>query len=82
MGFSTAAASAVVALLIGMTVARPAAMCAAKLGGSMASAPPERRAAIGVEIAVLRRRSAVFGTAVALLLVLAAAGMSVARYLG
>jgi uncharacterized membrane protein len=81
MGFSTAAASALVAMLLGMLVSRPAAMRAAKLGGSMANAPAERRSAIVAEIAVLRRRSAVFGTAVALLLVLAAAGMSVARYL-
>ena len=82
IGFSTAATSALAALLLGMLVSRPAAMRAAKLGGSMAGAPAERRAEIGAQIAVLRRRSAVFGTAVAILLLFAAAGMSVARYLG
>jgi uncharacterized membrane protein len=81
-GFSTAAASALVALLLGMLVSRPAAMRAARLGSTMASAPPERRPEIAAEIGVLRRRSALFGTVVAVLLVIAAAGMSVARYLG
>jgi uncharacterized membrane protein len=81
MGFGTAAASALVALVLGLLVSRPAAVRAAKLAGTMAGAPAERRSQIGAEIAVLRRRSAVFGRAVALLLVLAAAGMSVARYL-
>jgi uncharacterized membrane protein len=82
MGFSTAGGSALVALLLGMLVARPAAMRAARLGGTMAAAPAERRSEIAAEVAVLRRRSAVFGTATAVLLLLAAAGMSVARYLG
>ena len=79
--FGFAAALAVLALLLGMMVARPAAMRAAQLGGSMASAPPEKRPEIAAQIAVLRRRSAIFGTTVAILLLLAAAGMSVARYL-
>ena len=81
IGFSTAATSALLAFLLGMLVARPAAMRAARLGGSMASAPAERRPQIVAEVAALRRRSAVFGTAVAVLLLLAASGMSVARYL-
>jgi hypothetical protein len=65
-----------------MLVSRPAAMRAAKLGATIASATAERRAHIAAEVAVLRRRSAMAGTAAATLLVLAAAVMSVARYLG
>jgi uncharacterized membrane protein len=82
MGFGTAGGSALAAFLLGVLVARPAAMRAARLGGTMSGAPPEHRPGIAAEIAVLRRRSAVFGTATAVLLLLAAAGMSVARYLG
>jgi hypothetical protein len=81
MGFGTAAGAAILALLLGMLVSRPAAMRAAQLGGTIASAPPERRGEIAAQVAALRRRSALFGTIVASLLVLAAAGMSVARYL-
>src|SRR3981081_3466794 len=44
VGFATAGTSAILALILGMAVSRPAAMRAAKLGGTMASAAPERRA--------------------------------------
>jgi uncharacterized membrane protein len=81
-GFATAGTMAIVAFLLGMAVSRPAAVRAARLGAAMSTTPPERRAEVGAQIATLRRRSAVFGTLVAALLVLAAAGMSVARYLG
>jgi uncharacterized membrane protein len=81
-GFATAGTSAILAFLLGVLVSRPAAMRAAKLGGTLASVTAERRAQIVSEVAVLRRRSAMAGTAAAALLVLAAAGMSVARYLG
>lgn len=81
-GFAAAGTSAILAFLVGALVSRPAAMRAAKLGATMASATAERRAQLAAEVAVLRRRSAVAGTVAAGLLVLAAAGMSVARYLG
>lgn len=81
-GFVAAGTSAIAAFLLGMLVSRPAAMRAATLGATMATATAERRAQLAADVAVLRRRSAVAGTGVAALLVLAAAGMSVARYLG
>jgi hypothetical protein len=79
--FATAGASAIVAFLVSLLVARPAAIRSAQLGGAIASAPVEQRAVLGVEVAKLRRRNAVSSTIVVVLLVLAAAGMSVARYL-
>jgi hypothetical protein len=81
LGFTTAGVTAIVAFALGMAISRPAAMRAAQIGGSMASAPAERRAELAAEMEKLRRRSALFGTVVAVLLALAAAGMSVARYL-
>jgi hypothetical protein len=82
LGFASAGTTAIVGFLLGMGVSRPAAIRAAQLGATMGSVAAERRAQIAAEVAVLRRRSAVVGTAVAALLALAAAGMSVARYLG
>jgi len=76
----SAAAAAVTALLIGVLVGRPTAARAAKLGGAVASAPPEQRDALARELATLRRRSGRAGAAASTLLVLAAAGMAIARY--
>ena len=81
LGFATAGMSAIVAFLLGMLIGRPAAMRAAMLGGTIASAASERRAELVEEVERLRRRSAVAGTVVAVLLAFAAAGMAVARYL-
>ena len=80
-GFTTAGTSAILAFLLGALVSRPAMQRAGRLGATLATVTAERRAEITAQIAVLRRRGAVAGTAVAALLVLAAAGMSVARYL-
>lgn len=79
--FATAGASAILAFLVSLLVARPAALKSAQLGGSLASVPEDQRAALGAELAKLRRRNAVSSTTVVILLVFAAAGMSVARYL-
>ena len=78
--FGLAGSAAIVAFLLGIFVARPAAARSGKLTGSLASAPEEQRARITSEVATLRRRGAV-ATAVAVsLLVLSAAGMAIARY--
>src|SRR3954468_21694072 len=81
MGFSTAGLSAIVAFVLGTMIVRPAAMGAARIGASIASAPPEQRGQLSAEVARLGKRSAIGGTIVAALLVLAAAGMAMARYL-
>jgi len=79
--YGSAGIAAIVAFLISLLIARPAAVKAAQLGGSLASAPPEQRAALGAQLASLRRRNAISSAIVLALLIFAAAGMSVARYL-
>lgn len=76
-------AAAIVAFVLSLLVARPAAVRSASLGASLAGMPEgEPRAAVARELAALRRRTTIAShTAVALLL-LAAAAMAVARYLG
>lgn len=79
--YASAGAAAIIAFAISLLIARPAAVKAARLGGSLASAPPEQRATLGAQVVTLRRRNTVSSTIVLALLVFAAAGMSVARYL-
>lgn len=74
--------AAIAAFLVSLIVARPAAARAGELGASMANAPAEQRAALGEEIDRLRRRSGRSSVAAMVLLIGAAAGMAVARYLG
>jgi len=80
--YAAAGAASVVAFLISLLIARPAAVKAAQLGGSLANAPENQRATLGAQLASLRRRNAVSSAIVLALLIFAAAGMSVARYLG
>ena len=80
-GYVVAATSAIVALLIGLFVGRPAAARGGQIAAEMAMAPADRRESLAAEAARLRRRSMVAGTVTTVLLVLAAAGMAVARYL-
>jgi uncharacterized membrane protein len=79
--FAIGGTAATLALLIGMTVARPAATRAATLSASIASAPADQRANLAAEVARLRRRGSVAGTVVLVLLVVGAGAMAVARYL-
>ena len=74
--------AALLAFLLSIVVARPAALRAGQLGASMASVPEEERAARAAEVERLRRRSAVASVAAMVFLVGAAAGMAVARYVG
>ena len=78
--FATAGALAIIAFLIGVLVARPAAVRAAQLGGKLEGASPAEREAFTTELARLRARNATSMTIVAVLLVLGAAGMAIARY--
>jgi uncharacterized membrane protein len=80
--FLWSGAAALVAFLAGLLVVRPAGERAARLGASLAALPESERTARAQEIERLRRRSGVAGTVVVLLLLGAAAGMAVARYLG
>jgi uncharacterized membrane protein len=74
--------AAVGAFLVSILVARPAAVRSGQLSASLASVPDVQRAARAAEIEHLRRRSGLAGTIAMVLLVSAAIGMAVARYLG
>lgn len=79
--FAAAGAATTVAFLLALLISRPSAMRAGQLGREIAAAPEGSRATLVTEQAALQRRSAVAGAAATTLLVLGAAGMSVARYL-
>lgn len=80
-GFAIGGASALLAFLIGIIVMRPAMMRSMKLMASMASAPPDQRAALSAEIQRLRDRGTRQGNVVAVMLLFTLAAMAVARYL-
>jgi len=74
--------AAIVAFLLSLVVARPAALRAGQLGAAMASLPVEQRAVRGAELERLKRRAGLASIVTMVLLIGAAAGMAVARYLG
>jgi uncharacterized membrane protein len=71
---------AIVSLLLGVIVSRPAAMRMMQLSRMVASAETDRQR-LGDEIRKLQRRAASSSTIAIALLLLSAAGMAVARYL-
>lgn len=71
---------AILAFIIGMAVARPAGIRIGQLARSMVSDQGSKQL-VADEIARLQRRATVSGYVVVTLLLLAAAGMAVARYL-
>lgn len=78
--FAVSGTVAIVAFLIGIVVARPGAAKMTKLS-QIAVSDEINRDRIKAEIAALQKRVAMSSTIVVILLVLAAAGMAVARYL-
>jgi uncharacterized membrane protein len=74
--------AAVAAFLLSLLVARPAMLRAGQLGASMASLPDEQRPGRVAELEKLRRRSGLASISATVLLISAAAGMAVARYMG
>jgi uncharacterized membrane protein len=75
--------AAIVAFIVGMLLARPAGVRAGVLGQRLATTTDEAaRAALSAEMERMRRRAVIGGTISLALLVLSAAGMSVARYMG
>ena len=74
--------AAVIAFLLSLFVSRPAAVRIGQLSASMATLPEADRAARAGEVERLKRRSGLSGTVAMILLVGAAVGMAVARYLG
>jgi uncharacterized membrane protein len=80
-GYTVSAVAAVLALLLGVFVGRPTGQRAGQLGARMANAPAEERAQLAAELAALRRRGSISGGVTTALLLIAAGGMAVARYL-
>jgi uncharacterized membrane protein len=74
--------AAVIAFLLSLLVARPAMVRMGQISASMATMPEAERGARSAEIGRLRRRSSVASIAATALLLGAAIGMAVARYLG
>ena len=81
--FSIAGGLAIVAFAVGMTLVRPAMMKAGALGQQMSAASDDAtRQRIAADMAATRKRGATGNVIVLVLLLLAALGMSVARYMG
>lgn len=79
--FTSAGGVAIIAFLIGFTVSRPAGAETGRLAARMATVTdPAERQAIADRIAILQRRNNLAGRVVAILVLLAAAGMAIARY--
>jgi uncharacterized membrane protein len=79
-GYAISGLIAFVAFLIGMLVARPATVRMAKLQHSAASDQTSKQM-IQTEIKALQSRAAMAGTVVMVMLLLAAAGMAISRYM-
>lgn len=74
--------AAIVGFLVGVLVGRPAAMRAARLGATLSTATdPAERAALMARLEGPRRVGTIASTLSVALVILAAAGMAVARYL-
>lgn len=71
----------VLALILGLAIVRPTMMRTGRLMAEMAGADDARRSALQGELAALRQRSTAMQRLVTWMLILAAAGMAVARYL-
>lgn len=78
--FAWSGAAAIIAFLASLGVARPATVRAMKLTASIATAPDSAREGITAQLAALRRRAMIASNISVALVVLAAAGMSIARY--
>ena len=79
-GFAISALLAIVGFIIGLSVVRPATVKAAKLQQTAASDQTSKELIQG-EIRKLQARAAMAGKLVIVLLLLAAAGMSISRYM-
>jgi hypothetical protein len=80
MGISTGMIAAGTSFLIGWLLIRPAMQRMVRLGGEMAQAAPEARAAIAPRIDAARGRLIAFGSVASIFMVIAVVAMAVARY--
>lgn len=79
--YLVAAIAAILALVLGLTVSRPAMNAAGRLVAQLPDAAPDARAGLMAQAAALRLKSAKAVRVIALLVLLSALVMSVARYL-
>jgi hypothetical protein len=75
------ALSAIAAFVLGVFVMRASTLRAVALGAAAAQAAPAEKEAMMAQIQALRMRAGIAGRVVAVLLLIAAAAMAVARYL-
>ncbi len=81
--FSMSGGAAIVSFIIGIVIARPAALRAATLGRTLATTTDATaKSALSAQLETARRRGVITNIAAVALLVLSAAGMAVARYVG
>jgi uncharacterized membrane protein len=81
--YAVSGMAAIISFIIGMLVARPAAVRVASLGQQLAATTDTAaRDSLSAEMERMRRRATVGSTIALVLLILAATGMSVGRYLG
>ncbi len=81
--FSASGGAAIVAFVLSLAVARPAAVRAGQLAASLAATTDAgARRELAARLQRLRRRGSVASIVAVALLIVAAAGMAVARYLG
>lgn len=81
--FAAAGLAAILAFLLGAILMMPAQKRMAELGPTIAAmSDAAARGAAQAEMAGLQRRAGLVGTVIAVLLLVAAAGMAVARYVG
>lgn len=73
--------AAIVAFLLSLLIARPALVRGGQLAAAAAKAPEADRARLSREAAILQRRGGMASTVAVTLLVVAATGMAIARYL-
>jgi uncharacterized membrane protein len=78
--FAIAALSAILAFVFGILVNRPVGVRVGQLAASLASAPPADRERLSAELDKARGRLSMAGTIVIILLIVAAIGMAIGRY--
>lgn len=79
--YAWSAVAAIVGFLVGIVIGRPAAMRTAKVAQAMSTASQEERASLAAALERHRRIASIASSLSIALVVLAAAGMAVARYL-
>lgn len=79
--FAGGGLAAILALVLGVVIVRPAMMKAGTLAASRAAAPENARAAIDAQIVAARSAGATWSMVVSLLMLAAAIAMAIARYL-